>query len=169
MNPMKNIKLEKLTLNIGSGTNVTKLEKGIKLINNIAGKMPVKTFTTKRIPTWGLRPGLAIGCKLTVRKKPAKELLARLLQAKENKLNSKQFDTAGNVAFGIHEYIDIPGVKYAPEIGIMGLEVCVTLERAGFRIKRRRVRNAKISKKHVISKDEAIDYLKKEFKIVVES
>jgi len=167
MNPMKNIKLEKLTLNIGAGTNAAKLEKGIKLINTIAGKSPVKTFTTKRIPTWGLRPGLPIGCKLTVRKNAAKELLSRLLKAKDNKLNLSQFDKAGNVAFGIHEYIDIPDVKYVPEIGIMGLEVCITLERAGFRVKRRRIKNSKISKKHTINQEEAVEFLKKEFNVMV--
>ena len=164
---MRNIKLEKVTLNIGAGTNTAKLDKGIKLINHIAGKKPVKTFTTKRIPTWGVRPGLPLGCKLTLRKKPAREVLSRLLQAKENKLNAKQFDDSGNVAFGIHEYIDIPGAKYDPDVGIMGLEVCVTLERAGFRIKKRRTKKSTIPKNHTIKREEAIDYLKKEFGVVV--
>jgi len=168
MNSMRNIRVGKVTLNIGAGTNTSKLEKGIKLINHIVGRKPVKTFTTKRIPTWGVRPGLPLGCKLTLRKKTAMEVLTRLLQAKENKLNPRQFDNLGNLAFGIHEYIDIPGAKYDPEVGIMGLEVCVTLERAGFRVKNRRVRKNPISKKHLITRDEAIDYLKKEFGIVVD-
>src|SRR3989338_3773935 len=107
MNPMKNIKVGKITLNVGAGKNTAKLEKGMKLIEALAGKPPVKTFTTKRIPTWGVRPGLPLGCKLTLRKKEARELLARLLTAKENKLSQKQFDGAGNLAFGVHEYIDI--------------------------------------------------------------
>lgn len=167
MNPMRNIRIEKITLNIGSGTNSAKLEKGIKLIQNLTGKPPVKTFTNKRIPTWGLRPGLPIGCKLTLRKSAAREMLSRLLQAKDNKLNSKQFDNLGNIAFGIHEYIDVPGSKYDPDIGIMGLEVCVTLERAGFRVKRRMVKSSKVSKKHSISKQEAIEYMKNEFNVAV--
>ena len=164
---MKLIKIEKITLNIGTGTDATKLEKGIKLINHISGKKPVKTFTTKRIPTWGVRPGLPLGCKLTLRKKGAKEMLVRLLQAKENQLASKQFDNVGNLAFGIHEYIDIPGAKYDPDVGIIGLEVCVTLERAGFRVKKRRVKKNPISKKHLITRDEAIDYMQKEFNVEI--
>ncbi|MAG15765.1 50S ribosomal protein L5 [Candidatus Woesearchaeota archaeon] len=167
MNSMKLIKIEKITLNIGTGTDATKLEKGIKLINHISGKKPVKTFTTKRIPTWGVRPGLPLGCKLTLRKKGAKEMLVRLLQAKENQLASKQFDNVGNLAFGIHEYIDIPGAKYDPDVGIIGLEVCVTLERAGFRVKKRRVKKNPISKKHLITRDEAIDYMQKEFNVEI--
>ncbi|MBI2664741.1 50S ribosomal protein L5 [Candidatus Woesearchaeota archaeon] len=168
MNIMKNIKVAKITLNIGAGTNTAKLDKGMKLISHIAGRNPVKTFTTKRIPTWGVRPGLPLGCKLTLRKTPAKEVLSRLLQAKENKLTQKQFDGAGNIAFGIHEYIDIPGAKYDPEIGIMGLEVCVTLERAGYRVKKRRNRKSTISKKHIITKEEAISYMTNEYKVAVQ-
>ncbi|MBS3133499.1 50S ribosomal protein L5 [Candidatus Woesearchaeota archaeon] len=164
---MRNIRIGKVTLNIGAGTNTSKLEKGIKLISHIAGRKPVKTFTTKRIPAWGVRPGLPLGCKLTLRKKTAMEVLSRLLRAKENKLSSRQFDNLGNLAFGIHEYIDIPEAKYDPEVGIMGLEVCVTLERPGFRVKNRRVKKNPISKKHLITREEAIDYLKKEFGITV--
>jgi large subunit ribosomal protein L5 len=167
MNAMKAIRIEKITLNIGAGKSTEKLEKGVKLIKNIAGRPPVQTITTKRIPTWGLRPGLPIGCKLTIRKAPARELLSRLLQAKENKLSIRQFDGLGNVSFGIHEYIDIPGVNYDPEIGVMGLEVCVTLQRPGFRVKKRRVHKGQVARSHLISQTDAIEFMKKEFNVVV--
>ena len=127
----------------------------------------IKTFTNKRIPTWGLRPGLPIGCKLTLRGKPAKEMLIRLLSAKDNTLEEKQFDKEGNLAFGVPEYIDIAGAKYDPKIGMAGLEVCVTLGRPGFRIKRRRIKQNKIPNKHRIPKEEAIEFMKKEFGIKV--
>ncbi|MBI2137703.1 50S ribosomal protein L5 [Candidatus Woesearchaeota archaeon] len=160
---MRVIKIEKLTLNIGSGASTEKLEKGSRLIKSITGREPVKTFTTKRIPAWNVRPGLALGCKLTVRKKEAGELLVRLLRARDNKLSERQFDGLGNIAFGLHDYMDIPGVKYDPAIGIMGLEVCITLERPGFRVKRRKFRKAQISIKHAITKEEAVEFMKKEF------
>jgi len=165
MNVMKNIGIEKVTLNIGSGKDQAKLEKGIKLINNIAGKPPVKTFTNKRIQEWGLRPGLPIGCKLTLRKNKAIEILKRLLDAKDNTLSISNFDNEGNISFGIHEYIDIADVKYDPDIGIMGLQVCVTLKRNGFRIKRRTMRKNIIPRKHRIKKDEAIDFMKNTFNL----
>ena len=139
MNPMKSVRIEKITLNVGAGKEQSKLEKGIVLLKSITGVDPVKTFTSKRIPSWGLRPGLPIGCKITLRKKKAEELLKRLFEAKENRLSPHQFDKEGNIAFGIHEYMDIPGAKYDPKIGMMGLEVCITFERPGFRIKRRRI------------------------------
>jgi large subunit ribosomal protein L5 len=167
MNPMKQIRIEKITLNIGTGKDQSKLDKARILLKNITGIEPVKTKTNKRIPTWGLRPGLPIGCKITLRKHQSKELLKRLLESKESILKDSQFDEKGNIAFGIHEYIDIPGVKYDPKVGIMGLQVCVTLERPGFRVKRRSLKRALVSKHHIISKSEAIEFMKKEFGIKI--
>ncbi|MBU0614641.1 MAG: 50S ribosomal protein L5, partial [Nanoarchaeota archaeon] len=139
----------------------------IQLLKNVVGVTPVKTFTNKRIPTWGIRPGLPIGCKITLRKGKAKEVLARLLLAKDNKVKPKQFDGSGNLSFGIHEYIDVPDVKYDPKIGIMGFEVCVTLERPGHRIKRRSINKKKVPKKQDITQEEAIEFFKKEFNVKV--
>ena len=90
-----------------------------------------------------------------------------MLQAKNFTLSNRQFDDNGNVAFGIHEYIDIPTAKYDPEIGIIGLEVCVTLERAGFRIKKRRIHTKKIPSRHKITKEDAIDFMKNQFKVKI--
>ncbi len=58
---MRTIKIEKLTLNIGAGKNQDKLDKGVILLKYLTGMNPVKTVTQKRIPGWGLRPGLHIG------------------------------------------------------------------------------------------------------------
>mgnify|MGYP001561010110 CR=1 FL=1 len=168
MNQMRNIKIEKITLNIGAGKDQAKLEKGLMLLNTIGNATPIKTVTNKRIQEWGLRPGLPIGCKMTLRKERAIKLLPRLLGAVNNQLIEKQFDNNGNIAFGIHEYIEIPGVKYVPEIGIIGFQVCITLERPGYRIKRRRLLPRKIPHKQRISRQEAIDFMTKNFSTKVE-
>ena len=164
---MKTIAIEKLTLNIGAGKDQTKLDHGVTLLQNITGIRPVKTITKKRIPEWGLRPGLPIGCKLTLRGKKAEELLKRLLEAKENKLLKKQFTQDGNISFGIPEYIDIGQMKYDPKIGIMGLEVCVTLQRPGFRVKRRNYLKRKIPKNHKINAEDAMGFMEKKYSVDV--
>ncbi len=146
MNIMKEIKIEKLTLNVGAGTDQELLKKGMKLITNMTGKEPVKTISNKRIPAWGVRPGLPVGCKLTLRGPSVVPLLKRLLAAKENKLPKNCFDSEGNVSFGIHEYINVPELAYDASIGIMGFQVSVTLIRPGFRIKYRRKQTGKIGK-----------------------
>ena len=87
MNQNRNIKIEKITLNIGAGKEQGVLEKGMKLLEYITGILPVKTITQKRIPTWDIRPGLQIGCKVTVRGKKGEELLKRILTAHKEKLS----------------------------------------------------------------------------------
>ena len=165
---MRTIKLEKVTLNIGTGEPGDKLDKVFKLLKSIAGEQPVKTVTQKRIPTWKIRPGLNIGCKVTLRGEKAKKMLKRLLQAKNNKLSESNFDNDGNFSFGIKEYLDIPEAKYDADVGIIGLEAAVTLQRPGFRIKRRMVKTKKIPTKHRITKQEAIQFIKTQYETEVE-
>ena len=167
MNPMRQIRIEKVTLNIGAGKDQTVLTKGMKLLESITGVPPLKTVTQKRIAAWGLRPGLPIGCKTTLRKEDAASLLSRLLKAKEHLLAESNFDENGNVSFGIHEYIDIPDVKYDPDIGIIGLQVCVTLERPGYRIKRRKIMKRRIPLHHRISREDVIEYMKESFHVKI--
>ena len=160
-NPMKKITIAKLTLNIGTQKSDDLMKRGLKLLGILgAPYVPVKTVTQRRIPGWGLRPGLAIGCKVTVRKN-AEKLLKRLLVAKENTLKVSNFDRSGNVSFGIPEYIDIEGIEYDPELKIMGLEAAVTLERPGYRVKRRRVKSAQVGKRQAVTTEEAIAYIKR--------
>ncbi len=166
-NSMREIRLDKVTLNIGAGKDVKMLEKGILLLKQITGIEPVKTYTNKRIPSWGLRPGLPIGCKITLRGEKAKTVLKRLFEAIDNQLSEKSADDYGNIAFGIKECIDIPGTKYDPKIGVIGLEVCVTLSRPGFRVKRRKMKKSRIGKNQIIKKEETLDYLKKEYGIKI--
>ncbi len=167
MNPMEQIRIEKITLNIGAGKEQKMVDKGLKLLGQITGNKPVKTLSRKRIAGWGIRVGLPIGCKVTVRGNKTKELLTRLLHAKDNKLSPDQFDDGGNVSFGIPECIDIKGMEYDPEIGIIGLEASVTLEKPGYRIKRRRIKQERIHHSHQITKEEAIAFLQKEFNISI--
>ncbi len=165
MNKMQEVRVEKVTLNIGAGKDQAKLDKGVALIKALTNIEPVKTITNKRIMGWGLRPGLPIGCKLTLRKNPAMAIIPRLLMAKEMRLAESQFDDKGNLAFGIPEYIDIEGAKYDPKIGVMGLEVCITFEKGGYRVKKRRLKRDKVGKNHIVTKQEAIEFMKKNFKI----
>ena len=60
-------------------------------------------------------------------------------------------------------YIEIPGMAYNRDIGIMGLEVCVSLTRAGKRVNLRRLKKGKIPKRHRITTEETINFIKKHF------
>lgn len=159
MNPMRKIRIEKVTINIGIGQPGPEVENAKKILERITGKKAVFT-KTKRRTTFGVAKGRNIGVKVTLRKNEANIILKRLLGAKDNKLNEGNFDDNGNFSFGIEEYINIPGVKYDPDVGIIGMDVCVTLERPGYRIKRRSLKRSKIGKRHRITKAEAIEFAK---------
>jgi len=161
-NKMKKIKLEKLTLNCGTGSDQAKLERAIKLLQVISGMKPIKTKSKKRIPGFGIRVGLPIGCKVTLRGQKAAELLKRLFETIGNKLKKKQFNP-GSFAFGIKEYIEIPGVAFQREVGIMGLEACITLSRAGYRIEEKRLKSGDVPIRHRITKEETIQFIKDNF------
>lgn len=170
MASMRDIKIEKITLNVGVGKDQALLEKGIKLLKNITGIDPVKTFTYKRIPSWGLRPGLPIGTKITLRDDGMiKDIVTRCLKAKTNKLKKSCFDQNGNVSFGIHEYIDVPGLEYDPKVGIIGFQLCITLSRPGFSLKNKSYMKKEIGKKHKINQEDAITFMKENYKVEVEA
>ena len=164
MNPMQKITIDKVTLNIGAGEAGDKLNKALRLLQKISGSLPVKTITMARIPAWNLRPKLPIAAKVTLRHEKAFNVLKRLFAANENKIAERKFDKNGNFSFGIKEYIDIPEVEYMPEIGIIGLDVAVTLKQPGYRVKTRRP-SSRISNRHRITKEEAIKFIKEEFRI----
>ncbi len=167
-NPMRKMKVEKLTLNVGAGKDAKVLEKGTKLLKALTGIDPVRTKTNKRLQAWGLRPGLPVGCKLTIRDpEMIKDLLPRLLDAKDKMLRTKMFDDMGNVSFGIPECIDITDYRYDPDIGIMGLQVSVTLIRPGYRVVRRRLHSSKMKPDHHIKRDEAIMFMKDNYGIKI--
>ena len=156
-NKMREIKIEKVVLSIGSGTETEGAERAVLLLNKLSGSKAVKTIARKRIATWKLRPGLHIGAMVTVRGKKADELLKLLLQAIENEIKKTSFTNNG-FSFGIKEYIDIPGIKYDAKIGIIGLNVTVALKRAGYRVKNRKLCQTKLPKHHEINAEEAASF-----------
>ena len=166
-NPMKKISLEKVVLNMGLGKSGDIIEIAKNALKQIAGKTPASREAKATNRDWGVRKGEPIGVAITLRGEDATALLKRLFEAKGNEVKGKSFDNFGNYSFGINEHIDIPGVKYDPKIGILGLGVSVTLTRPGFGIRTRSKHKAKVGKKHIIKSEEAKDYLINEFGVTV--
>ena len=166
-NSMKKIFLAKVVLNMGVGKSGEPIEIGKKTLTQITGKKPNTRNAKKSQRDWGVRKGEPIGVAVTVRNDDAKELLKRLLVAKDNQINKRALDNEGNLSFGIKEHIDIPGIKYDPQIGILGLEVSISLARSGFSIKLRSKQKSKIGKNHRITQDDTIKFLTEEFGVQI--
>ncbi|NCN52003.1 50S ribosomal protein L5 [archaeon] len=158
-NKMREIKIEKVVLNIGGTGDY--LNKGHKLLEIITNKKPSKTTSRKRIPGFGVRPGLEVGTVVTIRK-GAEEILKKMLSAIENTIKKRQV-SENNFSFGIHEYIEIPGMEYHRDIGIMGLDVTVVFKRSGRRVRLKKIKGGKIPKRQVITKEEIIKFMKNKF------
>jgi large subunit ribosomal protein L5 len=166
-NPMKKISLEKVVLNMGLGRSGDIIQTAKIALDHITGKKSNSREAKETQRDWGVRKGEPIGVSVTVRGEDAKILLKRLFEAKGNQVRGRSFDGFGNYSFGINEHIDIPGVKYDPKVGILGLGISVTLTRPGYGIRNRSKHKARIGKNHIISSQEAKDYLVKEFGVTV--
>ena len=158
---MRKVKIEKVILSAGAvGDDLIKSKKLLELIS--AGKAQM-VQSNKRIPDFGVRPGLEVGTRITLRGKKAVDLLRRLLGAIDNKLKSKQVSD-NHFSFGIEEYIEIPGMEYHRDIGIRGLNITTVFVRAGTRVKIKKIKRGKLPKRQYVTKAEIIKYMEDAFK-----
>jgi len=166
---MRDIFVEKVTVNIGVGSPGERLDNAKDLISRLTGgKQPIETKARRRDPVFKLRKGLPIGTKVTLRGEEARSFLDRAFTARRRQLKQSSFDKQGNFAFGIAEYIDFPGAKYDPAIGMFGFDICVSLSRKGRRVALRKIRVSRIGKNHRITKEEAIEFVKNAFNVKTE-
>jgi large subunit ribosomal protein L5 len=161
-NPMREIKIEKVVLNIG-GT-AEDLEKGVKLLELLVpGRKPARTKSRKRIPSLGVRPNLEVGTVVTIRS-GMEEFLKKMFVAIDGVLKKKQV-SENNFSFGVKEYIEIPGMEYNREIGIKGFDVTVVFKRTGRRVGLRKIKRGRVSKKQRISREEIIKFMEENFEV----
>jgi large subunit ribosomal protein L5 len=164
---MRQPRIEKVVVNIGVGDAGERLTKAQKVLEMLTKQKPVVTTARVTNRDLGVRKGMPIGCKVTLRGEDAEEFLKRALWIRENRVAEYSFDPRGNLSFGITDYTDFEGMKYDPEIGIFGMDVNVSIIRPGYRIARRRIMKRKITKDHVMSREEAIKFMKEKFDVEV--
>jgi large subunit ribosomal protein L5 len=158
-NASRKIRIEKVVLSVG-GT-AEELEKGFKLLQLVTNRTPAKMKSSKRIPSFGVRPGLQVGAVVTIRK-DTNDNLKRLLTAIENRLRKKQI-SENNFSFGIKEYIEIPGMEYQRDLGVRGLDVTVVFKRMGRRVKLRKMKSGKIPLRQKVTREEIIKFMEDNF------
>ena len=167
MNQMRQIHVEKVTVNIGVGEAGERLVKAQKVLQMVTGQKPVQTISKSVSRDLGIRVGMPLGCKVTLRGDSAEDFLQRALPIRERRIYAYSFDKEGNMSFGISDYTDFNGMKYDPEIGIFGMDISVVLRRTGNRITQRALLKRKIPGSHRVGRDEAIQYMKDNYEIEV--
>lgn len=160
---MREVRLEKAVINIGVGEAGERLLKAEKVLKMVTGRKPIRTVAKTTNRDLGIRKGMQIGCKVTIRGDDAFEFVKKALYIRENKIATYSFDPEGNFSFGIEDYTDFPGMKYDPEIGIFGMDVCASLGRRGRRIQRRKIMRSRLPKFQRVSKKEGINYVRSKF------
>merc|ERR1712097_84719 len=153
-NAMREIKIEKLILNLCTGEGGDKLTKAAKVLEDLTNQKPVESKARYTIRSFSIKRNEKIAVHVTVRGARAEELLQKALRVKEHELKKGNFSNEGNFGFGIDEHIDL-GIKYDVSTGIFGMDFYVILKRAGKRVSRRKHASGKFGKLQRISADES--------------
>jgi len=166
-NLMLKPRIEKIVVNVSVGKSGEPLDKAMKILEELTGQKPCVRKAKKTVRDFGIRKKEPISCIVTLRGEKAQVFLKRALQAVDNKISGSSFDEYGNFAFGLKEHIEIPGTKYSPELGIIGMDIAVVLSRPGYRVKLRRVSKSKIGRSHLLTRDEATSFIRDSFGVEV--
>ncbi len=127
-------RLVKIVVNMGVGqaTQDPKLlEMAMKELSKITGQQPVIRRARKSISNFKLRAGMAIGCKVTLRRERMYEFLDRLINAAIPRirdfrgLSDKSFDGRGNYTLGIKEHIIFPEINVDEVERIFGMDITI--------------------------------------------
>jgi len=167
-NPMQHPRIAKVVVNMSIGKSGEILQNAMKVFQQLTDQTPYMRKAKKTIREWGITRGTPIACVGTLRGEKATDFLKKGFDALRNKLPKSTFDSNGNFSFGIREHIELPGVRYDPNLGIFGMDICVTMERPGYHVKKRRKCKAKVGRRQRITPSDSMEYIKEVFNIELE-
>lgn len=138
-NDMQIPKLSKVVINMAVGKAVQdskKINGALADLTKIAGQKPIICRAKKSVANFKLREGMAIGCKVTLRRDRMYEFMDRLVTIALPRvrdfrgISARSFDGRGNYAFGVKEQIIFPEINYdeVDEVRGMDIIICTTAQ-----------------------------------------
>jgi large subunit ribosomal protein L5 len=134
-NVMQVPSISKITLNMGVGEAIADrkiVDKAMNDMELIAAQKPVQRRSRRSVASFKLRDGMAIGCKVTLRRERMYEFLDRLIAIAIPRtrdfrgLSPKSFDGRGNYSMGVQEQIIFPEIDYDKIDTIRGMDITIT-------------------------------------------
>merc|ERR1712212_1142423 len=162
VNPMKEMRIAKLCINICVGESGDRLVRAGKVLEALTGQTPVFSKARYTVRSFGIRRNEKIAVHCTFRGPKAEEILEKGLKVKEYELRQGNFSATGNFGFGIAEHIDL-GIKYDPSIGIYGMDFYVVLARPGYSVAYRRQKKSRVGFGHKITKADAQKWFQRKY------
>lgn len=159
--------VEKVIVHMGVGESGQHLVNAEEILKTIAGQGVVRCFAKRTLPAFAIKKNEPIGCKVTLRGQRAQQFLETALTIVDKTLGRSQFDSLGNVSFGIEEHTDFPGMKYDPNIGVFGMDITVVIKRPGERICKRRIAARKVPTNHRVTVEDAVSFLNESYGVEV--
>jgi large subunit ribosomal protein L5 len=128
-------RLQKITINMGVGEAVADkkvLQNAVEDLQKISGQKPIITLARKSIAGFKIREGMAIGCKVTLRRERMYEFLDRLITVAMPRIrdfrgvSARAFDGRGNYSMGVKEQIIFPEIDYDRIDALRGMDITFT-------------------------------------------
>jgi large subunit ribosomal protein L5 len=159
VNRWRQLRIVKVVVNTGVGESGEPRTKAEKVLEMVTRQKAVGTRSHSTNRDFGIRLGQEIGAKVTLRGAVAIDFLNRAFEARDRQFDPESIDRAGNFSFGIADYTDFAGMKYDPQIGIRGMDICVEVGRPGFRVRERRVAPRRLPRSVRASRAETRQFL----------
>ncbi len=164
-NRWRAVRVLKVVVNAGVGESGEPRTKAEKVLHMITLQKPVATRSRATNRDFGIRLGQEIGAKVTLRGARALDFLDRAFAARDRQFDPVSIDRAGNFSFGIADYTDFAGMKYDPEIGVRGMDICVEMGRAGYRVRERRIASRPLPRRERVTPAETRRFLAEQLKV----